>query len=160
MLTITVSGGGGWGNKQGLLSLDPQTTYYGKKHAPLEFSNRTMEEQQTSALGVLAEPGAFIQFFTTKHDGDEITPSPVSESNASAQSVVIGTIPNPVDGADMEVPDDLNDTIEIQAGHFGCVSQAGLYIHKGRENSEPYETKVDIPYSFFGSSTGSGSPSP
>ncbi|RDL36790.1 uncharacterized protein BP5553_06142 [Venustampulla echinocandica] len=158
ILCRVLSGGGGWGNKQGLLSLDPQTTYYGKNHVPLEFSHRTMEEQQTSALGILAEPGAFIQFFTTKPGSNEITRTQVSGSDPSVRSVVVGTIPSPVDGIAMEISDDANDTIEIQGGHFGCVSQAGLYIHKDRENKEPYETKVDLPYSFFYSGTASAFP--
>ncbi|KAF7894061.1 hypothetical protein EAF00_007575 [Botryotinia globosa] len=64
ILCRVVSGGGGWGAKQGLLSLDPQMSYEDIVSAPFEYTDQSMEKAQDSSLGNLARRGDHIQFFT------------------------------------------------------------------------------------------------
>ncbi|KAK8907866.1 hypothetical protein QC760_003745 [Botrytis cinerea] len=64
ILCRVVSGGGGWGAKQGLLSLDPQMTYEDIVSASFEYTDQSMEKAQDSTLGNLARRGDHIQFFT------------------------------------------------------------------------------------------------
>lgn len=59
-----MSGGGGWGAKQGLLSLDPQLTYEDITSARFDFTPKSIKEEQDSTLGNLARRGDHIQFFT------------------------------------------------------------------------------------------------
>lgn len=71
-----MSGGGGWGAKQGLLSLDPQMTYEDVVSASFEYTDQSMEKAQDSTLGNLARRGDHIQFFT-------INPSKLKEPESS-----------------------------------------------------------------------------
>ncbi|KAI9642334.1 hypothetical protein NHQ30_009136 [Ciborinia camelliae] len=64
ILCRVVSGGGGWGSKQGLLSLDPQLTYEDIASARFDYTPHSIEEGQDSKLGNLARRGDHIQFFT------------------------------------------------------------------------------------------------
>ncbi|KAF7896878.1 uncharacterized protein EAF01_009281 [Botrytis porri] len=92
ILCRVVSGGGGWGAKQGLLSLDPQMTYEDIVSASFEYTDQSMEKAQDSTLGNLARRGDHIQFFTInpsklKEPG---TPMDIPESNETtdANSIV------------------------------------------------------------------------
>lgn len=73
ILCRVVSGGGGWGAKQGLLSLDPQLTYEDIASARFDYTPHRIEEGQDSTLGNLARRGDHIQFFT-------INPNKLNES--------------------------------------------------------------------------------
>ncbi|KAF4626155.1 hypothetical protein G7Y89_g12006 [Cudoniella acicularis] len=57
-----VSGGGGWGLKQGLLSLDPETSYSNIDDI-LPDSSMSFQEQQSSALGNIAQSATFAGGF-------------------------------------------------------------------------------------------------
>ncbi|QSZ32110.1 hypothetical protein DSL72_001679 [Monilinia vaccinii-corymbosi] len=68
ILCRVVSGGGGWGAKQGLLSLDPQVTYEDIASPRFDYTPQSIEEGQDSTLGNLARRGDHIQFFTINPD--------------------------------------------------------------------------------------------
>ncbi|KAB8299076.1 hypothetical protein EYC80_001198 [Monilinia laxa] len=68
ILCRVVSGGGGWGAKQGLLSLDPQVTYEDVSPATFEYTPYSTEHGQGTTLGNLARRGDYIQFFTINPD--------------------------------------------------------------------------------------------
>ncbi|KAI9374297.1 hypothetical protein BJX61DRAFT_318711 [Aspergillus egyptiacus] len=83
-----MSGGGGWGKKQGLLSLDPETTFRqarseslstlhnvfessGKRSIPdlLSPYEPEMSMGGLSSLSQVAEPGNYVQFFASVEEG-------------------------------------------------------------------------------------------
>ncbi|KAG4033369.1 hypothetical protein MFRU_005g03790 [Monilinia fructicola] len=86
ILCRVVSGGGGWGAKQGLLSLDPQVTYEDVSPAGFEHTPYSTEHEQGSTLGNLARRGDHIQFFTINPDKLKDHDSPMKDS-ASAEEV-------------------------------------------------------------------------
>ncbi|PVH78837.1 hypothetical protein DL98DRAFT_236536 [Cadophora sp. DSE1049] len=159
-----LSGGGGWGAKQGLLSLDPQTTYSEIPEARFDFSGGSLEEQQTSALGNIAQEGAYIQFFVARRN--TLKEMPVYDRSAykvlMRQSAVFGAVPSTVDDVPTpprEINKESTDTptppFIIRRGHFGLVSEAGMFVrhgphHKPGQPPMPDSfTKVDMPYSYF-----------
>jgi hypothetical protein len=69
-----LGGGGGWGEKQGLLSLDPHTRYSDDTSSASPFnhvldnddgrSSSSLFEQARRRLGEVARPGDYVQFLT------------------------------------------------------------------------------------------------
>ncbi|KAH7363820.1 hypothetical protein BKA65DRAFT_489714 [Rhexocercosporidium sp. MPI-PUGE-AT-0058] len=157
-----LSGGGGWGAKQGLLSLDPQTTYSEVPEARFDFSGGSLEDQQTSALGNIAQEGAFIQFFVARRQRSIV---PVRRQGTykylMKRSAVFGAVPSTVDDipppqrAANEDASTGTESIHIRRGHFGFVSESGMFIRHGpahkpdRSPTADKFTKVDMPYSYF-----------
>jgi hypothetical protein len=181
-----VSGGGGWGIKQGLLSLDPQVNYEKIEEARFDMSSGASEqEQQDTALGDLARRGDWIQFFTVNPSKakEHATKSPealdlhywrdsiISERLAIPytadsinwmKSAVFGAVPSTID----KMPDDHGGIspkkgLVFQQGHFGAVSESGLFLRseqrlkKGFQGKvvmtsdfRNYDTKIDIPHSY------------
>jgi hypothetical protein len=162
-----LSGGGGWGVKQGLLSLDPQSTYSEISEARFDFSTGSMEEQQASALGNIAEPDAYIQFFILDNKNARGRPlrSPKPASvDIWQMTTVVGTIPSTIDDQrfDSLGPQKARDAKVIcQAGHFGALSEAGMFLSapsieqrapKGRDGvikKPAILSKIDLPYSYI-----------
>lgn len=91
-LICSVSGGGGWGAKQGLLSLDPQITHGDIPSAGADYISDSMQESQNPTLGNLARPGDYIQFFTIKPSKLKDHKSSMEESSPS--TVALGENPS------------------------------------------------------------------
>lgn len=146
-----------------MLSLDPQTTCGVANEARFDFSEVSLEEQQTQALGNVAQEGAQIQFFALEQSQNKKAladvPSETTETR-SEQTLVFGATPSRID----EVPDAKSDekgSVSVLRGHFGCVSESGIFYSFARAappsvgiNSpvEPkwssFSTKIDLPYSY------------
>ncbi|CAG8976631.1 hypothetical protein HYALB_00002147 [Hymenoscyphus albidus] len=143
-----VSGGGGWGDKQGLLSLDPQTTHSPIENSALEFPNQTIEEQKTSALGNIAEPGSLIQFFIRRKSFERMSRLRRSVQDPFAKSVVFGTVMDTVDTTEEKVFEN-DEKMVFCAGLFGFQSSSGMFL---RQRPQPdgleFTTKIDMPASF------------
>jgi hypothetical protein len=153
---LTVSGGGGWGAKQGLLSLDPQLTYSEDNHIPLEMSGTSLEEQQTSALGNIAKPGSFIRFFARTSwkpwvGVDSEAPKIFKSFDPATRTVVIGTSQSTIDMVPEELPQKGDETfIRFQSGAFRCSSQSGVFITKEpTTDGTTHKTKLDMPGAFL-----------
>jgi hypothetical protein len=150
---LTVSGGGGWGAKQGLLSLDPQLIYNEDNHIPLDMSVTSLEEQQTSALGNIAKPGSFIRFFARSSwtpwvDGE--IPKVFKDFNPGIRTVVIGTSQSTVDMAPEKLSDGHETFVRFNVGSFRCSSQSGVFITKERSTDGTiHQTKLDMPGAFL-----------
>ena len=167
-----MSGGGGWGSKQGLLSLDPQRSYTDNGEAKFDFSNGLLEEQQASVLTCMAQPGAYIQFFvadSSKTNHRERLPEPANLSNVDLfqKSLVIGTVPSTIDdvpksqqSSEQGVSGAKSSSIMARLGHFGFVSESGMFLshtevdssHSDEQDeiiSPDINTKIDLPYSYF-----------
>jgi hypothetical protein len=147
-----VSGGGGWGTKQGLLSLDPQKTFNEDEETQLDFLNGSIEEQQMSALGNIAKPGDYIQFFAKNPRWQKPSEQRLLYLDPKKRSVVIGTNPSTID--DVPVPE-TSTQLRIFHGHFGCASQSGIYLSQKSTKSKHDEpeksksvSKIDLPYSY------------
>lgn len=181
-----MSGGGGWGVKQGLLSLDPQVNYDNIEEARFDMSSGASEqEQQDAALGDLARPGDWIQFFTVnpskvKEQSDEgpkpldlhywqdsitkerITTPETADAISWMESTVFGAVPSTID----KMPDndggiDSKKGVVFQQGHFGAVSESGLFLRSEQRMRKEYwehiaitsefrsfDTKIDVPHSY------------
>ncbi|KAH8815261.1 hypothetical protein F5884DRAFT_665380, partial [Xylogone sp. PMI_703] len=159
-----LSGGGGWGPKQGLLSLDPQTVYTKVNEANFSFMGISFDddESSSSSLGDLAKPGSYIQFFVEDPHCDQEQAkrkTPTSSANA-LRATVVGTIPSTVDempnvyeDANRDRDDVSNDDLFVYLdGHFGAVSERGMFIESSETNAggRTVRSKIDMPYSFYG----------
>jgi hypothetical protein len=158
-LCRVLSGGGGWGIKQGLLSLDPQTTYSTSNESRYDFSEGTLDEQQTSALGNVAQQGAFIQFLVAAKHDEAVDPLIENERgyvDSALGSTVVGVVPSTVDeihdmsqNEDQQVP---KLDVQVYLNHFGCVSESGMFLQRKGERDKSMtpaiETKIDLPYSY------------
>jgi hypothetical protein len=155
-----VSGGGGWGAKQGLLSLDPQTKYNTVNEARFDFSDASLEEQQTSALGNIAQEGASIQFFVAgKHreNGESVA---YDVTGIVRKTVVLGGVPSTVDDVPKSNQENPDKKLYSLPGHFGCVSESGIYLQDkdlismstdeitSTEQKAIPQTKIDLPFSY------------
>lgn len=161
-----MSGGGGWGVKQGLLSLDPQTSYNNTPNTPFGHEGNELEQDRASALGTIAEPGSLIQFLVgdiTKVEIPDLQPSfEAPDNEGKTSSVVIGTVPSTVDDvlfSEVEKDSRMVD-IKFCGGHFGCVSESGAFIRHTPDHSttstktseavsSQVTQKMDLPYSYF-----------
>lgn len=128
-----LSGGGGWGSKAGLLSLDPQGLTDAGEFAE-NFENSLFNaagypgEAQKPQTG-LAIPGQYIQFFVA-----EIP----TKDTPQAKGIVFGTVP--------KVEDIMDDTVEKPAekivdGLFGGMAEQGVWVG---------DKLMDVPYGEVG----------
>ena len=141
-----MSGGGGWGAKQGLLSLDPETTYAAPEQDDIDSFIRAFEErnsrgngQTSSASGGIVAPGSYMLFCAEPQHMDE-SPSDSKFALAVApKSEELELPPKPDSSAEKD-----GEKVEVRLGQFGAASSTGLYV------SEPwlgYATKIDAPHS-------------
>ncbi|PBP22871.1 V-type ATPase, C subunit family protein [Diplocarpon rosae] len=160
-----LSGGGGWGAKQGLLSLDPQTTYAEIPEARFDFSGGSLEEQQASALGNLAQEGAYIQFFVAHNKRPLADIEDFDPAHMMRTSIVFGSVPSTVDDFYPARPPSSTQSAEkpiyhIRRGHFGFVSESGVFVRHSTGDSDISSgggassalesvTKIDLPYSYL-----------
>ena len=160
-LVRVLSGGGGWGLKEGLLSLDPQTTYRDSNESRYDYSEGFLDEQQASALGNVAQEGDFIQFLVAaKNDEGPVNSLPRNEPEEvdfTQSSTVVGVVPSTVDDVHDEIKNvSTTSNIQIYPGHFGIVSESGIFLggvkEKKTDNGKvirSIETKIDLPFSYF-----------
>ncbi|KAJ9638918.1 hypothetical protein H2199_006779 [Coniosporium tulheliwenetii] len=167
-----LSGGGGWGKKAGLLSLDPDSSYSassaGVDEADLSGSNFAMNEKQ--ALGEVSKPGDYVQFFVAQDEPAqaELTLDASADNRVAAQqSLHFGTIPSsidliPEDPGTASVPSG-KPALETFRNHFGALSETGIGIVIKRRiliqqrrpkrdsilDEERTKTKIDVPFSAF-----------
>lgn len=122
------------------------------------------QDQQDAALGSIAKAGDYIQFFiASKAKPTEDTPSGPTEIQPAKiktgqmkyrdwiSSTVFGTVPSTID--DMPLAEDAavasEQKITLLAGHFGAVSESGIYINlPAQRNMASVQSKIDLPFSF------------
>ena len=151
-----MSGGGGWGAKKGLLSLDPQTTYGAPAEPDMGYFGDLVDEQQISALGNLASPDSYVQFFAANSaERNEESPSGLTRRNIyrPRSTALLGTVPSTIDNVP-EPPKAPQPSVEEPIisclGHFGAVSESGLFVDTkwtGNKAVNTIRTKLDLPYS-------------
>ena len=148
-MRTTVSGGGGWGLKQGLLSLDPQSRHASDTDRDIDSFISAFKGEDSQ--GGIVTPGAYIQFFVEPVPGeaeDNITTEPAADFGAPP-SILFGTHP----GTEARLDKD-DDFVGIIYDHFGALSKEGIYIDSIPEPCGAIDergsacTKVDAPCSY------------
>ncbi|KAL7935031.1 hypothetical protein V8C35DRAFT_300492 [Trichoderma chlorosporum] len=123
-----LSGGGGWGAKKGLLSLDPQRT-----HFSLSEEEEMQNFMQSMNGGGFTPEGSQIQFFMSAPALPDITePFTPAVAFGVAGDVAPPRDPEPVDG--------------FIGQHFGALSNSAIYL-SGKGLPGGKETKLSIPHS-------------
>ncbi|KAK1985365.1 hypothetical protein LZ30DRAFT_708759 [Colletotrichum cereale] len=147
-----LSGGGGWGKKQGLLSLDPETTYSASsEEEDLEsfirsFENRHMEGAEQGVVS----PGAYIQFFVSPPMSAR--PDPPRPRG----STFVYSFGTSVDATSEESPSTGRGSSEwnVVPEHFGAVSNHGLFVKHQTIVTDTTdfvtESKLDVPGTWVG----------
>lgn len=154
-----LSGGGGWGNRQGLLALDPERDFDSTPElSPFEgLEGEDAETEKRRGLSEIVSPGYLVNFwvessamlppekrFTEPLDGSwEVFPN--------CTSFVFGTMPSTDD------PTPTSDqTVTIESArqhciyvpdHFGMLSEKGMSFGIASPDGQSTQTKIDVPHS-------------
>ena len=135
-----VSGGGGWGLKQGLLSLDPQTTFDNDEDRDLQRFMKSFQGETS--------PERLVQFFIEGPPPPKASPfsllknDPSRRSLLNTQTTVIGT-----PGAVVESAAAKHRGASACPGLFGAVSEAGVYL-ESLDAQHAIATKLDASRSY------------
>ncbi len=173
-----LSGGGGWGQKQGLLSLDPESTYCTDLTPDTQSygTGESFGQEQKDAWGEVVKPGDLVQFFIPPQKvlsaAREAKPLGDAAINAAkippVTTVEFGTIPSTIDNmAEAPLPEadvPKSADIEVAVNCFGALSEQGVSmsikmfsnVSDGSDEwvgahrmGQVVQSKVDVPYSKF-----------
>ena len=132
-----LSGGGGWGEKRGLLALDPDSDYC-YMHQPSEPSfhdGQDIDAEKREILGEVAKPGDIITFYVHKppSDADSVNPytplRPNSNQDTTA-TLVFGSLPSTMDAMPeiaISKPEAQSELV-VMGNHFGMLSGQGMSL--------------------------------
>lgn len=152
-MRILVSGGGGWGSKQGLLSLDPDTSYSAAGEGDVEsFIRAFRERNKPGATEGVVVPGSCLLFCTEPQWAENDATASGSPHEAMMTFGVA-----PADDEEQR-PARVSHPVEVIANHFGAASQSGIYLGMSPQGSpgarrrlglpdSPFRTKLDVPRS-------------
>lgn len=126
-----MSGGGGWGQKQGLLSLDPESRYSTEDQEDIDSFIRSFKGEETAGSGIVA-PGSWVQFLVERatrdvrwgDDYDHSTRKPYQELKQFQnynETINLGV-------HDEMAEQPMNPTLRVAQDYFGVSTSAGLYI--------------------------------
>lgn len=169
-----LSGGGGWGQKAGLISLDPDSTYGGIPEETIPILNKTTDEVKEPTDSVFdsldfmfasaVSPGDLVKFYLLPPLDTETYATKNNDEGAFANtrrhSLDFGVVPSFADMVvlENEVPamTDSNDhPIQVFHNHFGVLSETGLTIRQNpSEALTSVQTKIDVPFSRLSYSRG------
>ncbi|KAK1820777.1 hypothetical protein LTR12_004803 [Friedmanniomyces endolithicus] len=168
-----LSGGGGWGKKAGLLSLDPDSKYSSRDlraDEGWEFdfdddSDGAVEKQQRQALGEIVMEGESVMFLLAPRETECFTQSRAktwSFLNRSELAAVFGAVPSTIDSVpegrsnDPGSAADKPPRVHYRPNFFGALSEGGLALtitsNPGFENLKrrgqvDSQSKLDVPFS-------------
>lgn len=164
-----LSGGGGWGKKAGLLSLDPMPigAPQPERAAEMDGDYETVDEFST-ALKPVVEDGNYIQFFispTVAQDqnddagfrGSLDRETSLDNSGEQPWSWEFGVIPSTIDSIPGDSPQKSSDApgeITVHRGAFGALTESALTLMHGYDmdektgiaRKEAHTTTVDVPF--------------
>lgn len=156
-----MSGGGGYGKKQGLLSLDPQTSFHAGEGFPSSASEENAEQQEIDLLSCVAEPGDLIQFFIVPSYAEAREVSPYHHRDRHGE-IRFGTVPPPKELSSDPITEPATgsggDKTEYRHGIFGVLSEQGLGVTMDTHCSgvkqyagvdrvgRVVQTKLDMPF--------------
>lgn len=146
---ITVGGGGEWGAKASLLSLDPKTSHTLQSEADeLDKFMRSFNGEE-DAKDAIAQPGDFVQFFVER-DARQMDPNNRHHLKAMHEYPPVRFGCGDMHMRDIDLPDrliahrkfDRGHTEQLYFDHFGAHSAEGIYVSYDRKGTS---TKLDVP---------------
>jgi hypothetical protein len=145
-----VSGGGGWGAKRGLLSLDPETSYPlpgqdGIERFAQSLQNRQKGEPDTG----IVTPGSYVQFYAAPtREYEKRAPSYNDRSDyLFATTASCGQVSDRPAFSTPGKPEGI-----LHKDHFSAVTDYGLYLRSRSETGvgegeKEIQLKIDVPFS-------------
>ena len=134
-----LSGGGGWGEKHGLLALDPDSDYshHHRAFEPSFGDDQDLEAENREALGEVAKPGDTITFYVYKSPSfadtaNLQTPESWNSNQPAATNLIFGSLPSTmntmpeVDTTEAEAH--AQSELIVQESHFGMLSEQGMSL--------------------------------
>ncbi|KAI1416798.1 hypothetical protein F5Y13DRAFT_153089 [Hypoxylon sp. FL1857] len=151
-----LSGGGGWGLKQGLLSLDPETNYSLPDQDDVEMFIKAFQERDSpNPSEGLVTPGSYLMFCIEPH----CTIKEIGSSQQISPATVLGVAPN--NDQELDAGNLSDKQVDIVDDHFGVISKTGLFLKalphmtgindtdKSARQPQAFTTKVDFPRASF-----------
>ena len=161
-LRRVLSGGGGWGQKAGLLSLDPEDGYDRKPSSSLQTPSilANLEGESSLDLENIVKRGDYIAFFAFSETGSKgsSTSTVGMVELESPYSYTFGVVPSTIDTPPSHVQKPLPGLASQQQffpGHFGALSEEGMSLRRPKQR---IQTKLDVPNTRFSLSTVPGPP--
>lgn len=157
-----LSGGGGWGKKAGLLSLDPVSAVSrGKTEDIIPSSILGDPEDLASTLTPVARDGDAVQFFispvsTMSAEASRMPRAAQAASSEDFWSLEFGSIPSTIDeapGQSWQYLDSSSDEISVFQNSFGALSEKGMELTMTTRRPEhdtavrANTTMIDAPFS-------------
>ena len=162
-----LSGGGGWGVKQGLLALDPDpdfSNYENEIQLDLENNDDTTS-WKSQFFGEIVKPGDRVEFFTFRPPEKIRLPEGLPSHFAVTPAVYLGTLPSSMDMIpDQPVGFDHHDFpagFSFLRNHFGMLTEHGMTLKVETLSSNDslqsvagqvgsvVQTKLDVPFTCF-----------
>lgn len=161
-LCRVLSGGGGWGKKAGLLSLDPDVEYStrdlrGETGWKFDFegddSFEAVQRQRREALGEIVREGDGVMFLLAPKDVQRDALAPQKSQSTPGCAVTLGVVPSSINEYASSSPSDNGHTskianeLEHHANFFGMLSEGGLAISvTGPSDNVLTQSKMDVPF--------------
>ena len=149
-----LSGGGGWGNKKGLLALDPELDFDGDSE-PSAISTFEYREK----LSEIVSPGDTVEFFVGIPElspSTELLASNTRDGSSELMkqaSMVFGTTTSTTDvmpASSVTAVSESESSPCIYAwGHFGMLSEQGVSLTTTTIERRNVQTKIDVPHATF-----------
>lgn len=129
-----LSGGGGWGEKQGLLSLDPDCDY---TMSSQDFEASLEDDVEPEKFETLAKPGDTVQFYIYKSPSiseplSDNLPDQEYSQIVQRLSIMFGSIPSTMDAmpdvSTAEVQKNIKPQCDVIENQFGMLSEEGMSL--------------------------------
>lgn len=159
-----LGGGGGWGKRAGLISLDPDAGAIQKSSSLTSRPKSAINDDVVipQLIGDIAKVGEEIQFYIHHIRNDTFEPNKLA-NDVRLWSLDIGTIPGTIDqvsvaDSTLDAEGEQKEAAMYATNHFGALSEHGFYVEctvrtESRPKSNTSErqrctrTKVDVPFS-------------
>jgi len=157
-----LSGGGGWGKKAGLLSLDPESDYSSiDPTSPGRNLDLDGLINEPTPVKEVASPGDFIRFYICPNFPEEAFPRVYRDacmrSTNRVQGLEFGALPSTMDDMEASPSDSATDqgdrtrvAVRLFERQFGALSEGGMSVNIiDDEGAQTTLSKVDVPYARF-----------
>ncbi|KAL8672362.1 MAG: hypothetical protein Q9168_003182 [Polycauliona sp. 1 TL-2023] len=154
-----LSGGGGWGNRQGLLALDPEVDFDLAPELTMaqDFDNGNLEVEEGKVSSQIVNPGDIVEFLVRKR----VFESSSTRSRKATRSMIVrcppcvifGSTPSTVDAmpessSTPQRPQSSPDCIFVPQ-HFGALSEQGVSLTATSIDGEIGRSKIDFPHAML-----------
>lgn len=164
-LIKVLSGGGGWGKKAGLLSLDPDSIYSSRElraergwefdfDGKNENDEDAVSKQKKQALGQVVNEGECIMFFLGPMEAKDSHDARMGQFLGDADAAVcFGALPSSIDAAPTPAVSSEGDAdgtrVTFEPGLFGALSEGGMALTATPPGkAATSQSKFDVPYCY------------